>query len=114
VLSSLGIYGVIAYTVTQRSREMGIRMALGAKQKDILSLMVGQGLRMTLVGVGIGLALALVLGQLLSTLLYGIKAHDPLTFVGVAALLVTVALVATWLPARRAARVDPAITLRAE
>jgi ABC-type antimicrobial peptide transport system permease subunit len=71
-------------------------------------------MRMTLVGVGIGLTLALGLGRLLSTLLYGIQAHDPLTFVGVAALLVGVALVATWLPARRAAKVDPAITLRAE
>ncbi len=114
VLASLGIYGVIAYTVTQRTRELGIRMALGAKQRDILGLMVGQGMRMTLVGVGVGLTLALVLGRLLSTLLYGIQAHDPLTFVGVAALLVGVALVASWLPARRAAKVDPAITLRAE
>jgi len=114
VLASLGIYGVIAYTVTQRTHELGIRMALGASQTDILALMVGQGLRMTLVGVGIGLALALGLGRLLSTLLYGIQAHDPLTFVAVAALLVGVALVASWLPARRAARVDPAVTLRAE
>ena len=114
VLASLGIYGVIAYTVTQCTRELGIRMALGASQADILALMVGQGLRMTLVGVGIGLALSLGLGRLLSTLLYGIQAHDPLTFVAVAALLVGVALVASWLPARRAARVDPAVTLRAE
>jgi predicted permease len=114
VLASLGIYGVIAYTVTQRQRELGIRMALGARQADILGLMVGQGMRMTLMGVGLGLALALVLGRLLSTLLYGVRAHDPLTFVGVAALLVGVALVASWLPARRATRVDPAITLRAE
>lgn len=114
VLAALGIYGVIAYTVTQRTRELGIRMALGARQEDILGLMVGHGMRMTLVGVGIGLTLALGLGRLLSTLLYGIQAHDPLTFVGVAALLVGVALVATWLPARRAAKVDPAITLRAE
>jgi predicted permease len=114
VLASLGIYGVIAYTVTQRNRELGIRMALGARQWDILTLMVGQGLRRVLLGVGIGLALSLGLGRLLSTLLYGIKAHDPLTFVAVAAVLVAVALVATWLPARRAAKVDPAITLRAE
>jgi ABC-type antimicrobial peptide transport system permease subunit len=114
VLASLGIYGVIAYTVTQRTRELGIRMALGARQADILGLLVGQGMRMTLVGVGIGLTLALALGRLLRTLLYGIQAHDPLTFVAVAALLVGVALVATWLPARRATKVDPAITLRAE
>lgn len=114
VLASLGIYGVISYTVTQRTRELGIRMALGARQVEVLSLMVGQGMRLTLVGVGIGLVLALGFGRLLSAMLYGIKAHDPLTFIGVAALLTTVALVASWLPARRAAKVDPAITLRAE
>jgi putative ABC transport system permease protein len=114
VLASLGIYGVIAYTVTQRTRELGIRMALGARQVDVLGLMVGQGVRLTLVGVGMGLVLALGLGRLLSALLYGVKAHDPLTFSGVAVLLVGVALVAAWLPARRATKVDPALTLRAE
>jgi predicted permease len=114
VLASLGIYGVIAYSVTQRHRELGIRMALGARQVDVLNLVVGQGMRLSLVGVGIGLALSLVLGRLLSALLYGVKAHDPLTFLGVAAMLAGVALLASWLPARRAARVDPAITLRAE
>jgi predicted permease len=112
VLASLGIYGVIAYTVTQRTRELGIRMALGARQMDVLGLVVGQGMRMTLLGVGVGLVLALGLGRLLSALLYGVKAHDPLT--GVAALLAGVALVASWLPARRAAKVDPALTLRSE
>lgn len=114
VLASLGIYGVIAYTVTQRTRELGIRMALGARQVDVLGLMVGQGMRLTLVGVGVGLVLALGLGRLLGALLYGVKAHDPLTFAGVAVLLVGVALMATWLPARRATQVDPALTLRAE
>jgi predicted permease len=114
VLASLGIYGVIAYTVTQRTRELGIRMALGARQADVLGLMVGQGMRMTLLGVGIGLVLALGLGRLLSALLYGVKAHDPLTFSGVAVLLAGVALVASWLPARRATKVDPALTLRSE
>jgi putative ABC transport system permease protein len=114
VLASLGIYGVIAYTVTQRTRELGIRMALGAKQADVLGLMVGQGMRMTLLGVGLGLVLALGLGRLLSALLYGVKAHDPLTLSGVAVLLAGVALVASWLPARRATKVDPALTLRSE
>jgi predicted permease len=114
VLASLGIYGVIAYTVTQRTRELGIRMALGARQADVLGLMVRQGLRLTLVGVGLGLTLALGLGRLLSALLYGVQAHDPATFAGVAVQLVSVALVATWLPARRATQVDPALTLRAE
>jgi putative ABC transport system permease protein len=114
VLASLGIYGVIAYTVTQRTRELGIRMALGARQADVLGLMVGQGMRLTLLGVGIGLVLALGLGRLLSALLYGVQAHDPLTFAGVAVLLAGVALLASWLPARRAAKVDPALTLRAE
>jgi predicted permease len=114
VLASLGIYGVIAYTVTQRTRELGIRMALGARQADVLGLMVGQGMRLTLVGVGVGLVLALGLGRLLSALLFGVKAHDPLTFFGVALLLAGVALVAAWLPARRATKVDPALTLRAE
>ena len=114
VLASLGIYGVISYTVTQRTRELGIRMALGARQVDVLGLMVGQGMRMTLLGVGIGLVLALGLGRLLSALLFGVKAHDPVTFAGVAVLLAGVALVASWLPARRAAKVDPALTLRSE
>jgi putative ABC transport system permease protein len=114
VLASLGIYGVIAYTVTQRTRELGIRMALGARQADVLGLMVGQGMRLVVVGVGLGLALALGMGRLLSALLYGVKAHDPVTFAGVAVLLAGVALLATWLPARRATQVDPALTLRAE
>lgn len=114
VLASLGIYGVISYTVTQRTRELGIRMALGARQVDVLGLMVKQGLRLTLLGVGVGLLSSLGLGQLLSALLYGVQAHDPLTLAGVAVLLALVALVASWLPARRATKVDPALTLRAE
>ena len=114
VLASLGIYGVISYTVTLRTRELGIRMALGARQADVLGLMVGQGMRLTLLGVGIGLVLSLGLGRLLSALLYGVEAHDPLTLASVALLLALVALLASWLPARRAAKVDPALTLRSE
>ena len=110
----LGLFGVLWQNLLQRTRELGIRMALGARQVDVLGLMVGQGMRMTLLGVGIGLVLALGLGRLLSALLFGVKAHDPVTFAGVAVLLAGVALVASWLPARRATRIDPTTALRAE
>ncbi|MCP3104054.1 ABC transporter permease [Myxococcus sp. K15C18031901] len=118
LLAALGISGVIAFMVVQRTREMGIRMALGAARVDVLRLVLGQGLRLTALGmvVGLGLSLALSWGlsRVLGPLLYGVTARDPWTFVGVAALLGAVAFVATWLPARRATRVDPIIALRAE
>jgi len=114
VLASVGIYGVIAYGVTQRTQEFGIRIALGAEDHDLLRLVLGQGGRLVLLGVGLGVILALMLGKFLATLLYGISPTDPLTFGAVALLLAFVALAACYLPARRATRVDPVETLRYE
>jgi putative ABC transport system permease protein len=114
LLSAIGIYGVMAYTTTQRRHEIGIRLALGAGTPDVLRLVVGQGMRLVLAGLAVGLLGAWVLSRALTTQLYGITAQDPLTYVTVALLLGTVALVATWVPARRATRVDPMISLRVE
>ena len=112
--AALGLYGVLAYNVSQRTREIGIRMALGARRREVQGLIVGQGMRLTLVGVGFGLAAALALSRVLQTLLFEIKPTDPATFTAVAALLSLVAFLACWLPARRAARVDPMVALRTE
>lgn len=114
LLAAVGIYGVLAFMVAQRTREMGIRMALGARRVDVLRLVVGQGLRLTAVGVAMGAVAALAAGQLLHGLLYGISAADPLTFLGVVAVLGTVALLASYLPARRATSVEPVTALRSE
>jgi len=114
VLASVGIYGVISYIASQRTREIGIRMALGAMKGDVVRMMLSQAGSMAGLGVGIGLVLWLGLIRLMSSLLFGVSAHDPLTFSGVALLLILVALAACYVPARRAAKIDPMVALRYE
>jgi putative ABC transport system permease protein len=112
VLAAVGIYSVVAYSVTQRTHEIGLRLALGATSGDILKLILGSGLRLVLVGAAIGLAGALVLTQLLSGLLFGVSARDPITLAGIISILAAVALLACYLPARRAMKMDPLSALR--
>jgi len=113
-LASVGIYGVIAYVVGQRTREIGIRLALGARQKDVLRLVLWQGTRLALLGVAIGLGAALALTHLMTRLLYGISATDSATFLGLAMVLTAISVAACWIPARRAMGVDPVVALRYE
>jgi predicted permease len=114
VLATIGIYGIMAYLVNQGTREIGIRMAIGATQREIVRLVVFQGMTLAVTGVGIGLAAAFVFTRLMRSLLFGIGAADPVTFAGISLLLTFVALLATYIPARRAARIDPILCLRAE
>lgn len=114
LLAVIGIYGAIAYSAAQRTQEVGIRMALGAQRGDILRLVVGQGLVLTLVGVALGVLGALALTRVMKGMLFGVTATDPATFVGVALLFMAVGLIASYIPARRAARIDPMMALRME
>jgi len=114
LLAGLGIYGVISYVVSERTYEIGIRLALGAERRSILQLVLRQGLGLALAGAAVGLVGALVVSHLMTGLLYGVKPTDPLSFAGVAFLLIIVALFACYIPARRAIRVDPLVALRYE
>ena len=114
ILAGVGVYGVMSYTVTQRTSEISIRVTLGAQPEDVFRIVVGEGLRLALTGVGAGILGALALTRLLRSFLYGISAYDPLTFVGVALILTLVAVAASFFPARRATLVDPMVALRYE
>ena len=114
VLAAVGIYGVMSYSVSRRTHEIGVRMSLGASRTDVLKLVVREGMALALLGSGVGLGAAALLSRLMTKLLYGVAPTDPVTFVAVASLLIVVALIATFIPASRATRVDPMVSLRCE
>jgi len=114
VLAALGIYGVISYLVNERTHEIGIRLALGAKRQDILQMILRQGLALAISGAAVGLVCALIVARLIASTLYGVRPTDPLTFGGVIFLFLAVALFACYAPARRAMKVDPMVALRCE
>lgn len=113
VLAAIGVYGVVAYVVSQRTREIGVRMALGASQHEVIGLMLWQGLKPAIAGVGVGLCVAVAAGRLIQGMLYEVQPYDPITFVGVSGGLLAIVLIACAIPARRASRVPPAMALRA-
>jgi ABC-type antimicrobial peptide transport system permease subunit len=114
LIAAVGIYGVMAYRVSQRTREIGIRMALGARQEAVVGMVVRQGLLLAVTGLGIGLAGAFAVTRLMASILFGVNPNDPPTFIGVAVILAGTALLACWIPATRAARLDPMVALRHE
>jgi putative ABC transport system permease protein len=113
-LAAVGLYGVMSYAVSQRTREIGIRMALGARRSDVMMMVIGQGIKFAGAGILIGLSGALALTRFMETLVFGVSATDPLTYVTIVSLLTVVALLACWIPARRATKVDPLLALRCE
>ena len=114
VLAGIGLYGVLAYAVRQQTHDLGVRIALGAERGDVIRLVLGTSLRVTAAGAALGIAAALALSRLMRSLLFGVSATDPWTYVGVAAAVACVAVVASWIPARRATGIDPVSALRSD